>query len=338
MSEQKSAASSWGAEERIDLGRNRRAHSPVLPLASSMTFVLRDVRSLALVAWLTAAASCASHRVGTPPAATAHGALVIVGGGPRPPEIRQRFVDLAGGAGRANIVVFAMASEDGAASGEEEAANLRAMGVDAQNLYLTREQANTDSVVARLRSATGIWFGGGDQARLTAALLGTRADSAMRVRFREGATFGGTSAGAAVMSSVMLTGDERHPGGDRPDTTQAYITIARDNVITVEGFGLVRNAIVDQHFVRRKRNNRLLSLVLEHPDLIGVGVDESTALVIDAQDRWSVIGESVAVIFDARAATITPASSRVLGAADVRLSVLPAGSRYDPATGRATLP
>jgi cyanophycinase len=295
-------------------------------------------RSLLTITALVAIAACASHRRDSTLAPGAHGALVIVGGGPRPPEIRQRFVDLAGGAGKANVVVFAMASEDGLASGEEEAANLRAMGVDAQSLYITRDQANSDSVVARLRRATGVWFGGGDQVRLTQALLDTRADSAMQTRFRAGAVFGGTSAGAAVMSSVMLTGDERHPGGDRPDTTQAYITIARGNVITTPGFGFVRNAIVDQHFVRRKRNNRLLSLVLEHPGLIAVGIDESTALIIDGHDKWSVIGASVAVIFDARHASITPDSAHTLGAVGIQLSVLPAGSRYDPATGRATLP
>jgi cyanophycinase len=303
-----------------------------------MPFVARRQRScLTLVAILTIA-GCAPSGVFRMPAPAAHGALVIVGGGPRPPEIRQRFVDLAGGAGRASIVVFAMASEEGAASGEEEAATLRAMGVDAQNLYLTNEQANGDSVVARVGKATGIWFGGGDQARLTRVLKGSRTETAMHERFRAGAVVGGSSAGAAVMSAIMLTGDERSPGGDRPDTTQAYMTIARDNVITVEGFGFVPNAIVDQHFVRRKRHNRLLSLVLEHPELIGVGIDESTALVIDSRDRWSVIGASVVVIYDARHATITPRSSRVLGASDVRLSVLPAGSRYDPATGRAALP
>jgi cyanophycinase len=283
-------------------------------------------------------AGCASPRIAHVPPPVTHGALVIVGGGPRPSELRQRFVDLAGGAGKANVVVFAMASEEGAESGEEEAATLRALGVDAQNLYLTHEQANSDSVVARVARATGIWFGGGDQARLTGVLKTTRAETAMHERFRAGAVLGGTSAGAAVMSSIMLTGDERRPGGDRPDTTQAYLTIARGNVITIEGFGFVRNVIVDQHFVRRKRNNRLLSLVLEHPELIGVGIDESTALIIDREDKWSVIGASVVVIYDARNATITSPSSHVLGGTDLRLSVLPAGGSYDPATGRAMLP
>ena len=303
-----------------------------------MPNVKRRPRSCFTLAVILVVAACTPSRLSPTPAPATHGALVIVGGGPRPPEIRQRFVDLAGGAGKANIVVFAMASEEGAASGEEEAATLRALGVDAQNLYLTREQANSDSVVARVGRATGIWFGGGDQVRLTAVLKGTRTETAMQERFRAGAVFSGTSAGAAVMSSIMITGDERRPGGDRPDTTQTFATIARDNVITVDGFGLVHNAIVDQHFVRRKRNNRLLSLVLEHPELIGVGIDESTALVIDGHDKWSVIGASVAVIYDARRAAITPPLAQVLGTTGLVLSVLPAGSSYDPATGRATLP
>ena len=303
-----------------------------------MPNVERRLRARFTLAVILVVAGCTASRLGPISAPATHGALVIVGGGPRPPEIRQRFVDLAGGAGKANIVVFAMASEEGAASGEEEAATLRALGIDAQNLYLTREEANSDSVVARVGKATGIWFGGGDQVRLTAVLKGTRAETAMQERFRAGAVFSGTSAGAAVMSRIMITGDERRPGGDRPDTTQTFATIARDNIITVDGFGFVQNAIVDQHFVRRKRNNRLLSLVLEHPELIGVGIDESTALVIDSHDQWSVIGASVAVIYDARRAAITPLSAHVLGTAGLVLSVLPAGSSYDPASGRATLP
>ena len=303
-----------------------------------MPLSARAIHSFTLVAIAATVGGCTPIRAATLPVPATHGALVIAGGGPRPPEIRQRFVELAGGAGRANVVVFAMASEDGAVGGEEEAVALRALGIVAENLYLTREEANTDSVVARVGKATGIWFGGGDQVRLTRVLKDTRAEKAMYERFRAGATFGGTSAGAAVMSRLMLTGDERKPGGDRPDTTQGWMTVARDNVITVDGFGFVQSAIVDQHFVRRKRNNRLLSLVLEHPALIGVGIDESTALVIDGHDQWSVIGTSVAVIFDARRAAITPTASPALGASGITRSVLPAGSSYDPATGRASLP
>ena len=116
------------------------------------------------------------------------------------------------------------------------------------------------------------------------------------------------------------------------------MTIARDNVVTASGFALLPGAIVDQHFVRRRRNNRLLSLILENPRLLGVGIDESTALEVGPDGTWRVLGESVAVVYDARKAAITPSGAPALGAAGVRLDVLPAGSAYDPLTGKATLP
>jgi cyanophycinase len=297
--------------------------------------------SLALALLLAAACQPNSAATtSTSPREAPHGALVIVGGGPRPPEIRERFVQLAGGAGKANVIVFAMASEECKEGGDDEVATLRAMGVDAESRCLTRAEADADSNVARVSKATGIWFGGGDQSRLTGILKGSRVEQAMHDRYAAGAVVGGTSAGAAVMSAVMLTGDERHRGGDRlpSDSSDAWLTIARDNVVTVPGFGFVTNAVVDQHFFRRKRHNRLISVVLEHPDLIGVGIDESTALVVDSIGKWSIIGASAAIIYDARHATITPPAAKTLGASGLTVSVLPAGSHYDPANGRATLP
>ncbi len=232
-----------------------------------------------------------------------------------------------------------MASED-ADAGIELTGDFRKLGANAERIVLTHEQADTDAAADRLNGVTGIWFGGGDQSRLTAALRGTRTESAIRERFRGGAVVGGTSAGAAVMSSPMITGDEKKPGGDRPlakDSPDAWVTIARDDVVTAEGFDLLPGAIVDQHFVRRRRNNRLLSVVLEHPERVGVGIDESTALEVLPDGTWRVLGASVAVVFDARHARVTP-PAQVLGAEGIRLSVLPAGSRFDPKTGEARLP
>jgi cyanophycinase len=301
------------------------------------------LRRAAIAAMLAAsAASCATQSPG--PVETsrdaAKGHLLIVGGGPIPDSILERFVALAGGAERASIALFPMASEDPDA-GVEMAEYFRSLGAQADRLVLSREQADSEDAARRLQGATGIWFGGGDQSRLTAALHGTRTERAILARYREGAVVGGTSAGAAVMSTPMLTGDERRPGGDRPpakDSEDAYMTIARENVVTAEGFDLLPGAIVDQHFVRRRRNNRLLSLVLEHPDRVGVGIDESTALEVGPDGVWRVLGASVAVVFDARRARITPPSAAVLGAEGVRLHVLPAGGTFDPRDGRARLP
>jgi cyanophycinase len=293
-----------------------------------------------LTALLLAAAlliSCGRAPSHSPePNGPTRGTLQIVGGGPQPPALVQHFVDLAGGRARARIVVFAQASAGGDRSGAEKAADFRELGAEARNVWITRAQANDDSVVALLDGVTGIWFGGGDQNRLAGVLRGTRVESAIRARYHAGAVIGGTSAGAAVLSGVMITGDERRPGGARRDTTQAFITIDRDNVVTDTGFALLAGAIVDQHFVRRRRHNRLISLVLEREPRLGVGVDESTALLVHPDGRWSVEGASVVVIYDARGAAVT--SRGTLGAANVRMHVLPAGSTFDPRTGQASLP
>jgi cyanophycinase len=286
----------------------------------------------ALVACTTASAP-ANRTIG--------GHLVIVGGGPIPPEVSRRFVDLAGGPGKARIVVFPMASGDPDA-GIETTADFEKLGARAERVVLDRAQADTEEAARRLDSVTGIWFGGGDQVKLTAALGGTRVEAAMHRLLQAGAVLGGTSAGAAVMTTPMLTGEEKHVGGLRPpkdpkDPLAAYMTVARDDVETVRGFGFLPGAVVDQHFIRRRRSNRLLSVVLENPQLVGVGIDESTAVEVGPDGRWHVLGESAAMIFDARHARITPAGAPALGATGVTLLVLPAGSVYDPASGEATL-
>lgn len=302
------------------------------------------MRRIALAAVLLAACRAAAVNPApasaTPPAAVAgaapRGALVILGGGPRPDDVMSRFVALAGGPGRAEIVVLPMASGEGAEAGEQQAERFRRMGARARSMQLVRADADADSTAEILSRATGVWFGGGDQSRLTGVLLGTRAARIIRDRYVQGAVVGGTSAGAAVMTTPMITGDERRRGGDRypSDSSDTFLTIARGNVVTAEGFGLLPGAIVDQHFFRRKRHNRLVSLVLEHPTMIGVGIDEGTAVVVRPDGRWEVVGQSAAVVYDARTASVTPPSARVLGAAGVRMHVLGPGSVYDPRTGR----
>jgi len=300
------------------------------------------IRILVLLACASAlVATPACSTVSPPQARTIGGHLLIVGGGPIPPEIIRRFVELAGGSGKARIVVFPMASGDSDA-GIEMTADLEKLGARAERIVLDHAQADAEEAVKRLDGATGIWFGGGDQVKLTAALAGTRVEAAMHRLLAAGGVLGGTSAGAAVMTTPMLTGEEKHVGGLRPprdpkDSLAAYMTVARDNVETVPGFGFLPGAVVDQHFIRRRRSNRLLSVILEHPELVGVGLDESTAVEVGPDGRWRVLGESAAMIFDARRARITPAGAPVLGAAGVTLLVLPAGGTYDPASGEATL-
>ena len=265
---------------------------------------------------------------------------MIVGGGPIPEAIDRRFIELAGGAGKARIVVLPMASESGAESGAAKAGSYQKLGAaHAVSLNLTRQDVGADSVARLLGQATGIWFPGGDQNRLTAAILGTAVLDSIRSRYRHGAVVGGTSAGAAVMSDPMISGDERRPGGARPpsDSSDGWMTIDRDDVVLVPGFGLLPNVTVDQHFLRRRRHNRLISVILERPTIVGVGIDESTALIVPPSGPWEVVGASQAVVYDARRSTLTPGKS-TLGATDIQMHVLPAGSRFDLATGRAVVP
>jgi cyanophycinase len=296
-----------------------------------------DARILLLSLCLATTACGAGGTAGSSPVpqvAPARGHLLIVGGGPIPREITQRFVDLAGGRGNARIAVFPTASAV-ATTGPDKVAELRALGADAFVVAPTRATADADSIVRRLDSVTGIWFVGGVQDRITTAIKDTRVERAVRDRFLAGAVIGGTSAGAAVMSATMITGDEKRIGGNRPpsDSSEGFITIDRDNIITTPGLGLISNAIVDQHFVRRRRHNRLISLVLEHPSVLGVGIDESTALDVRPDGSWHVIGSSVAVIYDARQSLTTRAGS-TLGASGVTMHVLPSGSQFDPVTGK----
>ncbi len=317
------------------------ANPSVTDVRAMRRWKLTAVGSWAMAAALLLAApgAVASQQATTTPASAAspRGHLFIIGGGPRPEAMMRRFVELAGGPGRARIVVLPMASGD-TATGERQAAELRALGAEATSLRLTRADAEAAGAGQALAGITGVWISGGVQSRFMDVVAGTSVDSAIHARYREGAVIGGTSAGAAVMSSAMLTGDEQRPGGTRPirgSGDDAWLTIDRDNVTVAPGLGLLTTAIVDQHFLRRKRHNRLLSLVLERPERLGVGIDEATALEVRPDGSWHVVGESVAVIYDAREGTAS--TTGVLGGAGLRLHVLPAGGSFDVATGAARL-
>jgi cyanophycinase len=296
--------------------------------------------AVALLAAVQLAACAQSAGPATAPGVEGvRGHLLIVGGGRQPPELVARFVELAGGAGRARIAVLPMASGEPEASGREKADELRGLGADVFVLHLTREQAMTDSAARLLDGATGIWFTGGDQSRVTPVLRGSPVLDAIRARWREGAVVGGTSAGAAVMPDSMLTGNQFRAGEDTAGYYgDEFPDVARRTIQVAPGLGFLPGTIIDQHFIRRERHNRLLAVTLERPSLIGVGIDESTAVEVGPDGRWTVRGSGAVVIYDARRARITPAAAPVLGTSEVRMHLLPPGAVFDPRTGSARLP
>lgn len=266
--------------------------------------------------------------VSTPPpsAQSPQGHLLVIGGGSRPDSIMGLFACL-GGQANGKVLVFPQASERPEA-GAEIAADMKKLGLGQVAIVTATTPAEADATeTLRLADgATAVYFGGGDQSRITAVLRGTALERRILALYREGAVIAGTSAGAAVMSRVMITGDEKRPLS-KDDNWQ---TIEADNVVTADGLGLLDDVIVDQHFARRRRHNRLISLVLERPTLLGVAIDEQTAAWVRPGGTFEVVGNGPILVFDAsRAETGRDAPGFGLRGAELRLHVLRPGSEYD---------
>lgn len=253
------------------------------------------------------------------------GYLLIVGGGSRPPEALKEFAALSKGG---SILVITSASGVPAESGPALVNQLINAGATEANwLHIdSPEMANADSVVQTIESATAIFFSGGVQERLMQRVGGTRSEAAIKkLYFERGGIIGGTSAGAAVMSEVMITGNELI----NQDTTDAFITIQAKNIETKKGFGFLDNVIIDQHFVARKRHNRLISLVLEHPKLVGIGIDEDTAILVRPNGKFKVYGKGSVIVYDARKAkSIHVNKNGLLSGRNVKMNVLVDGEEF----------
>lgn len=242
------------------------------------------------------------------------GHLVLVGGGSEPEAALRLVVELSEAAGGA-LLVLPLATtrpESGPAYqklfDEYGASEVRVLALT------RREDAFLPEVLAALQSAGGVWFTGGSQRRITERIAGTPVQEALRELLARGGVVAGTSAGTACQGSLMLTGR-----GDL-DLLEA------DNVELVPGLELVPGVVFDQHFIARGRQARLLSAVLEHPELVGIGIDEGTAV------HWTaggllVIGRGHVLIYDGRGAETGDDAGRLWGR-ELRLHALSAGQRW----------
>ncbi|MEW6363572.1 MAG: cyanophycinase [Acidobacteriota bacterium] len=257
------------------------------------------------------------------------GTLFIIGGGDYPDAMMKRFIDLAERFQSGRIVVFPMASDEPAESGQRKVDEMKKLGAkNVEYHILTHAQAMAGGSDAILDNVGGVFFGGGDQALLTAALLDTPIHKKLLELYRQGAVIGGTSAGAAVMSEIMITGDERkHPGGEEEEA-EKFTTIEAGNIITAQGFGFITSAIIDQHHVARKRLNRLICVVAEQRKLLGVGIDEATAIVVAPDDTFDVVGESCVLVFDPSRARVEIPDDKRIRVEDLTLHILTHGARY----------
>jgi cyanophycinase len=244
--------------------------------------------------------------------------LLIIGGAERRgTAILARFVSLAGGPS-ARILVIATASRSPDVLEAEYVSAFAGLGAGAVGALrlTTRREANAPEVAGLLRDATGVFFTGGDQLRITTILGGTLVDSVLQPLVADGSVvLAGTSAGAAMMSATMII------GGAGPGVTAA-------GVQTAPGLEFLSGVLIDMHFAERGRLNRLLSAVALYPHELGLGIDEDTA-ILTGGDCFEILGSGSVTVVDAGSASdIRVPAVGPIALAGARIHVLPAGYTF----------
>jgi len=250
-----------------------------------------------------------------PEVGPANGSLVIVGGAMRDPAIIEHFLELAGGKD-APIVIIPTAG------GREEygpywSGLIQFKEVGATNLSVLhttdRAVADSEEFVKPIQEARGVFFGGGRQWHLADAYLHTRTHEELFKLLERGGVIGGSSAGATIQGSYLVRGD-----------TKTNTVMMGDHV---EGMGFLRNVGIDQHVLKRNRHFDMIDVIKKNPGLLGIGLDENTAIVV-RRDQFEVIGQSYVVIYD-NTSVIPP---------DGQFFFLAPGDRYNMKTREATRP
>ncbi len=224
--------------------------------------------------------SAAAQTIGPP-----SGSLVVAGGALSDPAVFSRFVALAGGPA-APIVIIPTAGGgeryDQYFRGRRPFEQAGARDITILHTYDTLV-ADSEEFVEPLRRARGVWFTGGRQWRLADSYLNRRTHQALWGVLERGGVIGGSSAGASIQGSYLVRGD-----------TRANTIMMGDHE---EGLGFLKNVAIDQHLLRRNRHFDLIEVIRAKPELLGIGLDENTAIVVQG-DSFEVVGQSYAVIYD----------------------------------------
>lgn len=230
------------------------------------------------VPWILQAGEAASAdspiSVELRPANPVAGTLFICGGGPLPATLIDRFFELAGGNSARVMIVTTASTTAGTPELEERYVHWRTRPHASIDFFHTRDKLEADNPAfcQKLMDATGVWFAGGNQNLVTEAYRGTYAEKMFHGVLQRGGVVGGTSAGAAIMSQAMIAGGKTEP-------------------VMSAGLGFLSGAIIDQHFRKRNREDRLKLAVQQHPGHVGIGIDESTALIVRGRSM-EVMGDS----------------------------------------------
>lgn len=260
--------------------------------------------------------------------------LMVVGGHEKRAddgEILRRFVEMAGGK-KARLVVCGAALDDAEPTVQEYREVFERIGVAEvyTEPYAARETGqHSQELLAATERATGIYFTGGDQLQITSLIAGTEFEDRIRRRLPDGLVVGGTSAGAAAMSSTMLIGGPSEG------------TVRRADVTTAPGLGYWRDVTVDTHFNQRGRVHRLMALFAQNPGVLGIGLDEDTGVEVTPGVRFTVHGTGAVMVFDGRVTHSNAADvgdDEILAVTDSWVHVLPAGYGFNLQTMRPILP
>lgn len=261
------------------------------------------------------------------------GQLVIIGGAEdRDGEctILREFVRRAGGI-QSRIAVFTAATRMPREVGEDYRRIFERLGSERVDIvdYSSREDADREEFIEIVKGATGVFFTGGDQARIIDLTKDTKLDEIMRQRYlNDGLVIGGTSAGAAMMPETMIV------EGDSQSTP-------RVNVVDMgPGMGFLPGVVVDQHFAQRGRLGRLLSALVQQPAMLGVGIDENTAIIVH-DDMFEVVGHGSITVVDETESTHNNLEDllkdEALAVCGVKLHILPNGYRFNLKTRKTEL-
>lgn len=255
----------------------------------------------------------------------AKGKLFIIGGGKKPKSLLQELIKVSDLKNDDFMVILPMASGEPDSAVYYAKKEFEEIGVNPKKIksfYFKKNKQNIQQIDS-LKKATLIYITGGDQNLFMKETLHTSAYKAINTAYQNGATIAGTSAGAAVMSGKMITGTEHK----HPEYTGDFRTIEADNFEIKTGLGLLPSVIIDQHFIYRMRMNRLLAVALEHPDKKAIGIDESTAMIVQG-DSALVVGNSQVIILENLKKRSIKTKNGLLGGKNININILLPGDKF----------
>ena len=221
------------------------------------------------------------------------GKLFIIGGGSRPDFLVDRMIKEAGLKSGETVAIFPHASEEQDSSFYYAKQQFEKRNLKALDCAFKKDEKLSPSKLDSLKTAKLIYIGGGDQVRFMEIINSNpEVKNLLKSAYQNGKMIAGTSAGAAVMSEVMITGNQLK----YKDYENTFDNIEIKNVETKQGLGFIKTAVIDQHFVVRSRYNRLLSLIIENPTYKGIGIDEGTAILVK-NGAAEVVGRAQVIVF-----------------------------------------